>query len=523
MCRLLSGKCSPSPHLDVLWMVACPGIQTDSVLSARLQIIRIYIREDGRLVIEFKTHAKFRGQFVMEHHTLPDVKSFILTPDHLGGIEFDLQLLWSAQTFDSPYQLWRATSSYNRKDYSGEYTICLVPCTVPPTQPWADPGEKPLACTAHAPERFLIPIAFQQTNRPVPVVYSLNTEFQLCNNEKVFLMDPNTSDMSLAEMDYKGAFSKGQILYGRVLWNPEQNLNSAYKLQLEKVYLCTGKDGYVPFFDPTGTIYNEGPQYGCIQPNKHLKYRFLLLDRSQPEVTDKYFHDVPFEAHFASELPDFHVVSTMPGVDGFTLKVDALYKVEAGHQWYLQVIYVIGPDTISGPRVQRSLTAPLRRPRRDLVDPSGWLTLDESLIYDNEGDQVKNGTNMKSLNLEMQEPVTAASLSQTGASIGSALAAIMLLLLVFLVACFITRKCQKQRKKPPAADLGEEYPLNTKVEVPKRGADRVEKNVDPQYRTARNANVLGQPAGPYAFKGATVKKLNLEVRVHNNLQDGTEV
>ncbi|KAG8515151.1 Extracellular matrix protein FRAS1, partial [Galemys pyrenaicus] len=499
----------------VLWRT---GIQTDSVLSARLQIIRIYIREDGRLVIEFKTHAKFRGQFVMEHHTLPDVKSFILTPDHLGGIEFDLQLLWSAQTFDSPYQLWRATSSYNRKDYSGEYTIYLIPCTVQPTQPWVDPGEKPLTCTAHAPERFLIPIAFQQTNRPVPVVYSLNTEFQLCNNEKVFLMDPNTSDMSLAEMDYKG-----QILYGRVLWNPEQNLNSAYKLQLEKVYLCTGKDGHVPFFDPTGTIYNEGPQYGCIQPNKHLKHRFLLLDRSQPEVTDKYFHDVPFEAHFASELPDFHMVSSMPGVDGFTLKVDALYKVEAGHQWYLQVIYIIGPDTISGPRVQRSLTAPLRRNRRDLVDSSGQLTLDDSLIYDNEGDQVKNGTNMKSLNLDMQEPVVAASLSQTGASIGSALAAIMLLLLLFLVACFITRKCQTQRNKTPTEDILEEYPLNTKVEVPKRSPDRVEKNVNRQYCTVRNVNILSESEGAYAFKGAKVKKLNLEVRVHNNLQDGTEV
>ncbi|XP_070250414.1 extracellular matrix organizing protein FRAS1 [Myotis yumanensis] len=504
----------------VLWRT---GIQTDSVLSARLQILRIYIREDGRLVIEFKTHAKFRGQFVMEHHTLPDVKSFIMTPDHLGGMEFGLQLLWSAQTFDSPYQLWRATSSYNRKDYSGEYTIFLIPCTVQPTQPWVDPGEKPLACTAHAPERFLIPIAFQQTNRPVPVVYSLNTEFQLCNNEKVFLMDPNTSDMSLAEMDYKGAFSKGQILYGRVLWNPEQNLNSAYKLQLEKVYLCTGKDGYVPFFDPTGTIYNEGPQYGCIQPNKHLKHRFLLLDRSQPEVTDKYFHDVPFEAHFASELPDFHVVSSMPGVDGFTLKVDALYKVEAGHQWYLQVIYIIGPDTFSGPRVQRSLTAPLRRHRRDLVDSSGRLALADSLIYDNEGDQVKNGTNMKSLNLDMQEPIVAASLSQTGASIGSALAAIMLLLLVFLVACFITRKCQKQRKKPPTEDILEEYPLNTKVEVPKRSPDRVEKNVSRQYCTVRNVNILSDAEGAYVFKGAKVKKLNLEVRVHNNLQDGTEV
>lgn len=62
-----------------------------------------------------------------------------------------------------------------------------------------------------------------------------------------------------------------------MLWSPEQNLNAAYKLQLEKVYLCTGRDGYVPFFDPTGTLYNEGPQYGCIQPNKHLKHRFLLL------------------------------------------------------------------------------------------------------------------------------------------------------------------------------------------------------------------------------------------------------
>ncbi|XP_073093519.1 extracellular matrix organizing protein FRAS1 isoform X4 [Manis javanica] len=504
----------------VLWRT---GIQTDSVLSARLQIIRIYIREDGRLVIEFKTHAKFRGQFVMEHHTLPDVKSFILTPDHLGGIEFDLQLLWSAQTFDSPYQLWRATSSYNRKDYSGEYTIYLIPCTVQPTEPWVDPGEKPLACTAHAPERFLIPIAFQQTNRPVPVVYSLNTEFQLCNNEKVFLMDPNTSDMSLAEMDYKGAFSKGQILYGRVLWNPEQNLNSAYKLQLEKVYLCTGKDGYVPFFDPTGTIYNEGPQYGCIQPNKHLKHRFLLLDRSQPEVTDKYFHDVPFEAQFASELPDFHVVSSMPGVDGFTLKVDALYKVEAGHQWYLQVIYIIGPGTIAGPRVQRSLTAPVRRSRRDLVDPSSHLTLDDSLIYDNEGDQVKNGTNMKSLNLEMQEPAVAASLSQTGASVGSALAAVMLLLLVLLVACFITRKCQNQRRKPPPEGILEEYPLNTKVDMPRRNLDRVEKNVNRHYCTVRNVNILSETEGAYSFKGAKVKKLNLEVRVHNNLQEGTEV
>ncbi|XP_028271090.1 extracellular matrix organizing protein FRAS1 isoform X7 [Parambassis ranga] len=497
----------------VLWRT---GIQTDSVLSARLQIIRIYIREDGRLVIEFKTHAKFRGQFVLEHHTLPGHKSHLMAPDHLGGIEFDIQLLWSAQTFDSPYQLWRATSSYSRKDYSGEYTVFLIPCTVQPTQPWIDPGDKPLSCTAHAPEKFLVPIAFQQTNRPVPVVYSLNTEFQLCNNEKVFMMDPATADVSMAEMDYKGAFSMGQTLYGRVLWNPEQNLNAAYKLQLEKVYLCTGRDGYVPFFDPTGTLYNEGPQYGCIQPNKHLKHRFLLLDRKQPDVCDRFFHDVPFEAHFSSDVPELQSMMAMPGVDGFTMKVDALYKVEAGHQWYLQVIYVISPESRSSPRIQRSVTYELSRSKRDLVDRSGRLTLDESLIYDNEGDQVKNGTNMKSLRLEVGPSGTFNA--HVGSSVGGGVAAVTLLVLVLLAACFLFRRCRqsaKKSKKPPKAY--EEYPLNTKVEV---CMDKcVEKNFSTKHCTVRNVNVLNRNQEPKT----KVKQVNLQVKVHNNLSDGTEV
>lgn len=65
--------------------------------------------------------------------------------------------------------------------------------------------------------RFLVPIAFQQTNRPVPVVYSLNTEFQLCNNDKVFMMDPASADVSMAEMDYKGAFSMGMTDAFRII------------------------------------------------------------------------------------------------------------------------------------------------------------------------------------------------------------------------------------------------------------------------------------------------------------------
>lgn len=200
-------------------------------------------------------------------------------------------------------------------------------------------------------------------------------------------------------------------------------------------------------------------------------------------------------------------------------------QVEAGHQWYLQVIYVIGPETMAGPRMPRSVMHHLKRDRRDLVAQKGDPILDDSLIYDNEGDQVKNGTNMKSLNLERQEAVAATSLSQAGASIGSAFAAIMVLLLVFLVICFVTRKCRKHRKKKKKStrDIAEEYPLNTKVDAAKKNAERGEKNANRQYCTVKNLNILYESEGVYKIKGTKVKQVNLEVKVHNNLHDGTEV
>lgn len=52
-----------------------------------------------------------------------------------------------------------------------------------------------------------------------------------------------------------------------------------------------------------------------------------LQDRKQPDVCDKFFHDVPFEAHFSTDIPELQSMTAMPGVDGFTMKVDALYKV----------------------------------------------------------------------------------------------------------------------------------------------------------------------------------------------------
>lgn len=194
--------------------------------------------------------------------------------------------------------------------------------------------------------------------------------------------------------------------------------------------------------------------------------------------------------------------------------------MEAGHQWYLQVIYVIGPESMAGPRVQRSLTGRWARSRRDLADTNGRLMMDDSLIYDNEGDQIKNGTNMKSLILEREEAAIAASLSQTGASLGSAFAALTLLLLLLCGVCLLARKCRRLRRKRKAARAApEEHPLNTKVELP-RGT---EKTLDSRYCTVRNINILRESGSACEGKGRKVKQVNLEVKVHSNLHDGTEV
>lgn len=195
--------------------------------------------------------------------------------------------------------------------------------------------------------------------------------------------------------------------------------------------------------------------------------------------------------------------------------------MEAGHQWYLQVIYVISPESRSSPRIQRSVTYELRRHRRDLVDRSGKLTLDESLIYDNEGDQVKNGTNMKSLRLEAA--LSATYNAHVGSSVGGGVAAVTLLVLVLLASCFLFRRCRKSAKKKKsktaASKVYEDYPLNTKVEV---CLDKcVETNFSTKHCTVRNVNVLNRNQD--ATAKTKVKQVNLEVKLHNNLNDGTEV
>lgn len=50
-----------------------------------------------------------------------------------------------------------------------------------------------------------------------------------------------------------------------------QNLGDSFFCSIEKVFLCTGADGYVPKYNPTKF------EFGCLADSPSLLYRFKIL------------------------------------------------------------------------------------------------------------------------------------------------------------------------------------------------------------------------------------------------------
>ena len=69
------------------------------------------------------------------------------------------------------------------------------------------------------------------------------------------------------------SFASGSMIYGRVMVDPVQNLGDSFSCSIEKVFLCTGADGYVPKYNPTNK------EYGCLADASTLLYRFKILVR----------------------------------------------------------------------------------------------------------------------------------------------------------------------------------------------------------------------------------------------------
>ncbi len=112
---------------------------------------------------------------------------------------------------------------------------------------------------------------------------------------------------------------------------------------IEKIYLCSSDmSGYIPLYDPDGTIYNNGPQYGCIRPDKSLSHRYILLDKNNNNNKQQRNNN-GFYAEYLTQISE----SNNPDpkhkqiVGGFKFNIDGIFKISnsTNKVWFIQILF----------------------------------------------------------------------------------------------------------------------------------------------------------------------------------------
>ncbi|XP_077403528.1 FRAS1-related extracellular matrix protein 2-like [Vanacampus margaritifer] len=175
------------------------------------------------------------------------------------------------------------------------------------------------------------PVVGVTVSDPVAAEFSLNTQMFLLSKRSLWLSDDYVSFSQESDV----AFSEGDTIYGRVTVDPVQNLGDSFSCSIEKVFLCSGTDGYVPKFNPAHF------ESGCLADSPALLYRFKILDKEQPETRARIFRDVDFNAVLATDDPSAEALARQPGSDGFKMDSRAMFQVASGRQWYIHTIYTV--------------------------------------------------------------------------------------------------------------------------------------------------------------------------------------
>ncbi|XP_004711328.1 FRAS1-related extracellular matrix protein 2, partial [Echinops telfairi] len=301
------------------------GSPPEAELQGSLYPTSMRLNDEGRLVVNFKTEAQFHGLFVLSHPASL-TSSVIISADH-PGLTFSLRLIRSEPTYNQPVQQWSFVSDFAVRDYSGTYTVRLLPCSTPPHQSY----RLPLTCNPREPVTFDLDIRFQQVSDPVAAEFSLNTQMYLLSKKSLWLSDGSMGFGQESDV----AFAEGDTIYGRVMVDPVQNLGDSFHCSIEKVFLCTGADGYVPKYSPANA------EYGCLADSPSLLYRFKIVDKAQPETQATSFGNVLFNARLAVDDPEAILLVNQPGSDGFKVDSTPLFQVSLGREWYLHAIYTV--------------------------------------------------------------------------------------------------------------------------------------------------------------------------------------
>ncbi|XP_028833636.1 FRAS1-related extracellular matrix protein 3 isoform X1 [Denticeps clupeoides] len=308
----------------ILWQEGI-GSPPEAELQGAMYPTSMRINEEGRLVVYFKTEARFRGQFVLSHPGT-SLTSMVMSVDH-PELTFMLSLVRTEPTYNQPMQQWSFVSDFAIRDYSGTYSVKLIPCTSSPAGEFSIPP----VCHPREPLTFDMDIRFQQVSDPVSAEFSLNTQMYLLSKKDLWLSD---GFMGFGE-GTDAAFTEGSPIYGRVMVDPVQNLGDSFSCSIEKVFLCTGTDGYIPKYNP------PNKEFGCLADAPSLLYRFKILDKAQPETQATSFGDVRFDATLALDTPGALPLVRQPGSDGFTLSSAPLFQVAAGREWFIHAIYTV--------------------------------------------------------------------------------------------------------------------------------------------------------------------------------------
>jgi hypothetical protein len=217
---------------------------------------------------------------------------------------------------------------------------------------------------------YTIPIVLEQSIAPVATKYSLGAKFSVSND--LF----ESIHPSYESVNFDGYFRRGDNLYGTVSWRDEddqadrteEKRDNNYKLEIEKLYVCSTYNDLVPLYDPEGSIYGLGAQHGCTRPDKTVRHRILLLDQTAgapngADLAHPLVNKAKFEARFFGEMlassannRNFSKYIHSAIMDGFKFNVDALFEIENLTQveksqleqkkdsvWYVQTVYSIRP------------------------------------------------------------------------------------------------------------------------------------------------------------------------------------
>ncbi|XP_066093052.1 FRAS1-related extracellular matrix protein 2 [Saccopteryx bilineata] len=323
----------------ILWNEGI-GSPPEAELQGSLYPTSMRIGEEGCLVVNFKTEAQFHGLFVLSHPA-SFTSSMIVSADH-PSLTFSLRLVRSEPTYNQPVQQWSFVSDFAVRDYSGTYTVKLLPCTTPLHQEYL----LPVTCNPREPVTFDLDIRFQQVSDPVAAEFSLNTQMYLISKKSLWLSDGSMG----FEQESDVAFVEGDTIYGRVMVDPVQNLGDSFYCSIEKVFLCTGADGYVPKYSP------KNAEYGCLADSTSLLHRFKIVDKAQPETQTTSFGNILFNAKLAVDDPEAILLVNQPGSDGFKVDSAPLFQVALGREWYIHTIYTVrSKDNTNGVIGKRSL------------------------------------------------------------------------------------------------------------------------------------------------------------------------